>query len=115
GSAMALPGRFVAAGFAEASFVPSGKRRWWGPPVSIFRRGLTLAGRYHEVLLVLAATAIINGAGMIAWVFPKQLIRLGLTKDPALWYTALGILASAVGFLALRLAEARIDGIGVAR
>ena len=64
---------------------------------------------------MLAATAIINGAGMIAWVFPKQLIRLGLTKDPALWYTALGILASAVGFMALRLAEARIDGIGVAR
>ena len=112
---MALLGLFVAARFDEANFVPTRKQRWRGPPLSIFRRGLTLAGRDHEVLLVLAATAIINGAGMIAWVFPKQLIRLGLTKDPALWYTALGILASAVGFMALRLAEARIDGIGVAR
>jgi predicted MFS family arabinose efflux permease len=64
---------------------------------------------------VLAATMIINGASMVAWLFPKQLVDQGFPDDPVLWYTALGILAFAVGVLALRIVEARIDGAGVAR
>lgn len=58
---------------------------------------------------------IINAASMTSRLFPLQLIDLGFPGDPVLWYTALGILASVVGMAALRLVEARIEGVGVAR
>jgi MFS family permease len=114
GVAMALLGLFVAARFGEDNFTRARERRW-SASLSIFRAGLTLARRDHEILLVFAVTLIINGAGVITWLFPKQLVNLGLPKDPLLWYTALGILSSVVGVVALRIVEARIDGIGVAR
>lgn len=114
GVAMALLGLFVAARFSEDNFTPMCERRW-SASLSIFRRGLTLARRDHEILLVFAATLITNGAGVITWLFPKQLINLGFPNDPLLWYTALGIASSGVGVVALRIVEARIDGVGVAR
>jgi MFS family permease len=114
GAGVALLGVFVAARFGEENFVPAREHRW-GASLSIFRRGLTLARRDREILLVLAATTIVNGAGMIAWLFPRRLVDLGFPSDPVLWYTALGILSSAVGVAALRIVEARIDGAGVAR
>jgi MFS family permease len=114
GAAVALLGLFVARQFTEDNFIPTRERRW-NASLSIFRRGVTLARRDHEILLVLAATMIINGAGVITWLFPKQLVRLGFPNDPVLWYTALGILSSAVGVVALYIVQAWIDGVGVAR
>jgi MFS family permease len=114
GAATALLGLFVAARFTEDNFIPARERRW-SASLSIFRRGLALARGDHEILLVFAATLIINGAGVITWLFPKQLVNLGFPSHLILWYTALGILASAVGVVALRIVEARIDGVGVAR
>jgi MFS family permease len=114
GTAMALVGVFVAARFAEDHFIPAPEQRWRAS-LSIFRRGVTLARRDHEILLVLGATMILNGAGVITWLFPKQLINLGFPSDPLLWYTTLGIIASAVGVVALHIVQARIDGVGVAR
>jgi hypothetical protein len=114
GSAMALLGLFVATRFTEDNFVRAQEPRW-SASLSVFRRGLALARRDREILVVLAATFVLNGAGVIGWLFPKQLVVLGFPNDPLLWYTALGLLASAVGVLALRIVERRIDGIGVAR
>jgi MFS family permease len=114
GAAMAVLGLFVAARFTEDNFIPR-REQLWRESLSIFRGGLALAGRDHEILLVLAATTIINGAGVIAWLFPRQLVDLGFPDDLVLWYTALGILSFAVGALALRIVEARIDGAGAAR
>jgi MFS family permease len=114
GAAVALLGLFVAAQFSEDNFTRTRERRW-SASLSIFRRGLTLAQRDHEILLVFAATLTINGVGVIAWLFPKQLVNLGFPNDPLLWYTALGILSSVVGVVALRIVEARIDDVGVAR
>jgi MFS family permease len=114
GTAMALLGFFVAARFTEDNFMPTHSQRWVSS-LSIFRRGLTLARRDHEILLVFAATMLINGASEAAWLFPKQLIRLGFPSDPVLWYTALGILSFALGAVALHIVQARIDGVGVAR
>lgn len=73
--------------------------------------------RDHQILLVFAATMIINGAGEVARLFPKRLVELGFPEDPdpIVWFTALGILSLAVGVVALRIVEARIDGVGVAR
>lgn len=100
--------------FAEDNFTPMRERRL-GAAWSILEHGATLARRDHEILLLLIATMIINGASVVAWLFPRQLVNRGFPSDPLLWYTALGILASAVGVIALRVVEARIDGAGVAR
>jgi hypothetical protein len=64
---------------------------------------------------MLTATMLINGASMVTWLFPRQLVDLGFPGDPVLWYTALGIASFAAGAAALRLVEARIDGAGAAR
>jgi predicted MFS family arabinose efflux permease len=114
GVGMALLGGYVATRFSEDNFVPARERRWHAS-LSIGRRGLVLARRDHEILLVLAATFVLNGAGMVAWLFPRQLVDLGFPRHLILWYTALGIVASAAGVVALRLVEARIDGVGSAR
>jgi MFS family permease len=114
GAAMAVLGVFVAARFTEDNFAPARGHRW-SASLSIFRRGLAVARRDHEILLVLAATTIINGAGVIAWLFPRQLVDLGFPADPVLWYTALGIASFGLGAVALRIVEARIEGAGAAR
>ena len=114
GLTMALLGLFVAARFTETNFSPPREQRW-SVSLSIVQRGLTLARRDYEILLVFAATMIINWAGVISWLFPKQLVNLGFPNDPLLWYTALGIISLAAGAIALRIVELRIEGIGVAR
>jgi MFS family permease len=114
GAAMALLGMFVAARFTEDNFTPAREKRW-SASLSIFRRGLDLARRDHEILLVFTATMIINGAAMTARLFPLQLVDLGFPGDPVLWYTALGILSFGVGAIALRIVEARIEGAGAAQ
>ena len=62
-----------------------------------------------------AATMLVNGAAMTTWLFPRQLVDLGFPHDLVLWYTALGVLASAAGVVGLRIVEARIDGARAAR
>jgi MFS transporter, DHA3 family, tetracycline resistance protein len=81
----------------------------------IFRQGLALAHRDHQILLMFAATTLVNGAAITTWLFPRQLVDLGFPHDLALWYTALGILSAAAGVVALRIVEAHIDGARAAR
>jgi MFS family permease len=106
GAGMALLGGFVAARFPEDRFTAE---RRLGTSLALIGRGARLARRDPEILLVLAATTVVNGAGVVAWLFPRQLVDLGFPSDPLLWYTALGLVASAVAVSALRLVEARID------
>ena len=114
GVGMALVGAFVAARFAEDNFTPVRGSRWTASLV-ILRRGIALARGDREILLMLAATTLINAASMVTWLFPRQLIDRGFPGDPVLWYTALGICSFALGAAALRLVEARIDGAAVVR
>jgi MFS family permease len=114
GAGMALVGLFVAARFAEENFSAVPERRWRAS-LSIFRRGLTLSVRDREIRLVLAATMIINGAGVVSALFPRQLVDIGFPGNPVPWYTGIGIVAFVVGAVALRFVEARIHGAGVAR
>ena len=111
---MAVLGLFVAARFTERTFRPTREKRW-SVSLSIVRLGVSLVRHDHEILLVCVATMLINGAAMVAWLFPKQLVHLGFPSDPVLWYTALGICSSAAGVISLHLVQARIDGVGVAR
>ncbi len=114
---MLVLGLFVAARFTEHHFTPTREQRW-RESVSIFRRGVDLARRDPEILIVFAATILVNGAAeAFGRLFPKQLVELGFPAqlDPIVWLTALGLVTLAVGALALRIVEARIDGAGVAR
>jgi hypothetical protein len=114
GLAMALLGVFVAVTFPEDNFTPVRVRRW-AAALQALRRGIALARRDREILLVLAATMAVNGADMISWLFARRLVDLGLPGDPVVSYAAVGILSSAAGVIALRLVEARIEGTGAAR
>lgn len=117
GVAMVLLGLYVVVRFTEHGFTPTRARRWQRS-AAILRRGVALARRDHEILLVLAATFLINGAAeAYGRLYPKRLVGLGFPHQsaPIVWFTGLGIVAFAVGALALRIVEARIDGVGVAR
>jgi hypothetical protein len=111
---MTLLGLGVALWFPEEHFTPTREPRWTAS-LSIFRQGLRLARNDDVILLMLAATMIVNAASMTAWLFPKQLINLGFPGNTVLWYTALGILSAAFGAAVLHIVEARIDSVGVAR
>jgi predicted MFS family arabinose efflux permease len=114
GVGMALLGLFVAVQFTERPFLPRREQRGHAS-LAVVRLVISLLRRDHEILLVCLATMLLNGASMAAWLFPKQLIHLGFPSDPVLWYTAVGICSLAAGFIALRLVQARINGVGVAR
>jgi len=114
GAAMALLGIFVAVRFPEDNFTPVQVRRW-AASLRVLKRGVALARRDREILLVLAATMVVNGADMISWLFTRRLVDLGLPGDPVVSYAVVGILASSAGFIALRLVETRIEEAGAAR
>jgi MFS family permease len=109
-------GVVVAVRFAERHFRPARAHRW-RESLTIFQRGVALARRDREILLVFAATLLVNGAAEgFGRLYAKQLVDLGLSEkpDPIVWLTALGLVGMAVGALALRIVEARIEGLGVA-
>lgn len=114
GAAMAAVGLYVAARFTEDRFTPA-RTHLWKASLSILQRGIALARRDRQILLMLAATMLINGASMVTWLFPRRLVDLGFPGDPVLWYSAIGILSFAVAAAALRIVEDRIDGPGAAR
>jgi hypothetical protein len=114
GAAMGLLGVFVAVTFPEDNFTPVQGNRLAGSLLAV-RRAIALARQDREILLVLAATTAVEGAGMIGWLFPRQLVNLGLPGDPAVSYAVAGVLASVAGAVALRVMEARIEDAGAAR
>jgi MFS family permease len=114
GVAMAAVGLFVVARFTEDRFTPA-RGHLWRASLSIFGQGVTLARRDRQILLMLAATMLLNGASMVVLLFPRQLVDLGFPSDPVLWYSALGIGSFVAAAAALRIVEARIDGPGAAR
>ncbi|MCP5055953.1 MAG: MFS transporter [bacterium] len=117
GVGMWLLGLFVVVRFTEHGFTPTREHRWQ-EAVSIFRRGAELARRDDQIMVVFAATILVNGAAdAFGRLFPKRLLELGFPEAPApiVWLTALGLVTLMVGALALRIVEARIDGVGVAR
>jgi MFS family permease len=117
GGMMALLGLYVVARFTEQHFTPTRTQRW-RQAATILRRGVTLARRDREILLVFAATFLVNGAAdAFGRLYPKQLVGLGFPNqlDSIVWFTGLGIITFLVGALALRIVETRIAGAGVAQ
>jgi MFS family permease len=114
GIGMALLAIFVGIRFVERNFTPAHEQRLRAS-LAVFRRGIKVSRRDHEILLVFTATLVINSAFMVGWLYPKQLVHLGFPNNLILWYTALLVISSGVGWAALRFVEARIENVGVAR
>lgn len=116
GLAMLALGLFVAARFTEHHVTPAREHRW-RTSLTVFRRSVLLARRDREILLVFAATLLVNGAAEgFGRLYPRHLVELGLSAkpEPIVWLTARGVVTLAVGALALRVVEARVDGVAVA-
>lgn len=117
GAAMALLGLYVVARFTERRFSPDrgrGRQRF----TATLRRGAALARLDPLILVIFAATFLINGAAdTFGRLFPKRLIDLGFPAGvtPIAWLTGLGAATYVAGALALRLVERRIGGPRAAR
>ena len=112
GAAMMSLALYIAIRFTEHNFVPVRTARW-SASWTTFRRGLALVRRSRAILLIFAATFLVNGASDAAGrLTQKQLLDLGLPSepDPIVWFTGLGVLGLVVGALALRIVAKRIDG-----
>lgn len=82
----------------------------WSTSWTTFVRGVTLVRRSRAILLIFAATFLVNGASDAAGrLSQKQLLDLGLPPS-ILWFTALGVVGLVVGALVLRLVTNRING-----
>jgi hypothetical protein len=115
GAAMLLLALYVVFRFREQRFVPTATRRW-SASWAILVRGSTLVRRSRAIVVVFAATFLVNGAGDASGrLQAKQLVDLGLPSDPVVWFTALGVLTLLVGAGALRIVESHIDGVRTAR
>lgn len=117
GAAMVLLGLLVVTRFPEHDFIPTHEHRW-RESAAILRRGVTFARRDREILVVFAATALVNGGSeAFGRLYPKHLVALGFPQqpDPIVWFTMLGLTTVVLAALALRIVEARIDGVGSAR
>ncbi len=117
GVSILVLGAIVAFKFPEQHFTPTTTARWKAA-TTILRKGARLARRDRDVLLVFAATFLVNGAGEgFGRLYAKRLVALGWPRrpDPIVWYTALGLLTLLTAAFVLRLVEAWIDGTGVAQ
>ena len=111
GTAMLLLGLYVGVRFHEDRFVPASSGRF-SASWSILVRGSRLVRRSRVILVVLAATFLVNGAWIgFGRMQPRRLVELGLPSDPVLWFTGLGLVTLLVGAAALSLAERRVDDV----
>jgi hypothetical protein len=115
GAAMLLLGLFVVVGFREHRFVPARARRW-SASWSILKRGLSLVRGSRVILAIFAATFLVNGVvDAFGRLYPLRLVDLGLSVDPVVWLTGLGVLMSLAGAAGLRIVRPHIDGVHTVR
>jgi hypothetical protein len=116
GSSMLVLGVVVAVWFTERNFTPRRRDRW-RESRAILGRGVVLARRDRQILVILAATLLLNlGGEPFDFLSRKQFVELGFPAgaEPIVWLTALGIASLGGAALALRIVEGWIDGIGAA-
>jgi MFS family permease len=111
GVAMVLLGAVVAR-WPESGFTPADAGRRWHASTSIFRRSMRLARADRVVLVVLTATFLVNGGLTFGRLTEARLVDLGMPAHPApiVWFAAISLVGAALGGVALRFVEARIDG-----
>jgi hypothetical protein len=114
GAAMLLLGLYVVFRFREQRFVPASTKRW-SASWSILVRGSALVRRSRAILLMFAATFLVNGAAVgFGRLDARRLVDIGLPLDPVAWFAALGVLTLLVGAAALRVMELQVDDVRTA-
>jgi len=113
---MATLGIYVATLFHEHRFVRTHTQRWltsW----NIFKDGISLVKKSRVILVVFVATFLVDGSSEAGRLFPKQLVDIGFPAHitPVVWLTALSVVTLLVGIPALRIVEARVHKLNVAR
>ena len=101
----------------EHNFVPTKTHRV-AESFSTLRRGVELARNDRQIVVVFAATFLLNGAAeAFGRLYAKRLLAIGfpVRPDPIVWYTALGLAMLLAGATALRTVEQRIDDAGSVR
>lgn len=117
GVAIVLLG-LVVARWPETGFTPADAGRRWRESASILRRGVALARADRVILTVIVATLLVNGATeAYGRLLQQHVVALGLPAHPSpvMWFAALSLTGVALGAVALRIVEARIAGVGVAK
>jgi MFS family permease len=110
GAAMLLLCLFVVARFREVQFVSTPTARW-ATSWSVLARGMRLARSSRAILVMFAATLLLNGAEVAAGrLQPRRLVDLGLPTDPVAWLTVLGVLTLLVGAAVFRIVEPHVEG-----
>ena len=108
GAAMLLLGLYVVFRFHERGFIPTSTRRW-STSWSILVRGSTLVRRSRAILVMFAATFLVNGAATSGRLQTRRLVDLGFPSDPLVWFTALGVLTLLVGAIAFRVVARQVE------
>ena len=116
GLLMMLLGAHIAFAFHEKRFIRIRHQRWlasW----NIFRDGVSLVRKSTVILVVFAATFLVDGASEISRLFPKKLVELGFPAEiePIAWLTALSLITLIIGIPVLKIVEARVQNINTAR
>lgn len=110
GSAMLVLGFYVMFRFAELRFIPAATKRW-AASWAILIRGFTLVRQSRAILVIFAATLLVNGAAEAGRLYQKRLVDIGLPSNPVIWFTVLAVLALLVGAAVLRIVEKHIEGV----
>jgi MFS family permease len=115
GGVMVLLGLYVAARFPERRFRPAARRRW-SASWAILGRGSALVRSSRAILVVFAATLLVNGAAVaFGRLQVRRLVDLGFPSHPVVWFAGLGVLTLLVGAAALRVVQTHIDGARTAQ
>jgi MFS family permease len=108
GIAMLGLGGFVALRFPERRFVRVASRRpsaSWAALVD----GSAAVRRNAGIVMMIAATFLINAAAVFGLLQTRRLIELGFPTTPIVWFVVLGVLTLLTGVGVFRLARPRLD------
>jgi MFS family permease len=114
GAAVLVLGLYVLLRFREERFRAAGAGRW-AASRSILVDGARLVRRSRVLMVVFAATVLVNGAHEFGRLYPLRLVEIGFPAEPLFWFTGLNVLVLLVGALVLRLVEARVHEVRVGR
>jgi MFS family permease len=118
GVTMMSLGIYVALLFPEAQFTPAPSRDRWRQAALILRRGIRLASRDREVLLIIVAWLLVNGSGAgYGRLVENQLVASGFASSmhAITWLSGLSLAVLAVSATALHTLERHVDGPDNAR
>lgn len=111
-------GLLVVARWPESRRPTATARGPWASSSAVLRQSVRVARADRVILLVLAATLLVNGgAEGFGRLFERRLFTLGIPTSfqPVVWFAALALVAAALGATTLYFVERRISGVGVAK